>query len=165
MKGKICPPPPPLLHIPFLVTNVQTCLGPHCSYIKNKWPTVKTLAGCTDVTASQELCHLQMPYVNWPDFSKHSVFVYSHHSDHERTCQLNSNLRICSRNTSESTRQIWWWISSDNRGADSFGSLLFAQLFFSRIPNASCVADLDILRHIYSFLVYHDMETILALSE
>ena len=43
----------------------------------------KTLAGCTDVTASQELSHLQMPYVNWPDFSKHSVFVYSHHSDHE----------------------------------------------------------------------------------
>ena len=34
-----------------------------------------------DVTACLELRHLHMPYVNCPDFSKHSLFVYPHHSD------------------------------------------------------------------------------------
>ena len=80
MKGKNISS---LLHTPILVTYVQTRLGPHCSYLKMKYPTVKTLARCTNVTACRELRHLNMLYVHCPDFSKHSLFAYPHYSDHE----------------------------------------------------------------------------------
>ena len=36
-----------------------------------------------DVSASLELHHLHMPYVNCPDFSKLSPFAYPHQSGHE----------------------------------------------------------------------------------
>ena len=110
----------------------------------------KTLAGCTDVSASLELHHLHMPYLNCPDFSKLSAFAYPHRSGHEDMPleqQLSYLLSEYVWVFTNRTRQIWWWILSDSRDAESFGSLLFVQLYFSRIPNANYVADIDIHRH------------------
>ena len=99
-----------------------------------KYPTVKSLAGCTDVTPCLELHHLHLPYVNCPDFSKHSLFAYPHHSVHEDMPleQYISYFFIeYVRIFTNRTHQNWWWISSDSRGADLFRSFLFAVLLFT----------------------------------
>ena len=109
-----------------------------------------------------------MPYVNCPDFSKLSLFASPQHPDYVDSL-LNSIFRICSRNTSGSS------LIAHAKADDGFRPIVAVQTHldlcylhsftFSRIPNANCVADLDIHRHTDFFSVYHDVETICAFSE
>ena len=133
-----------------LVADVQRCLGPHCLHIKMKRSTGKTLAECTDAQADQELLPFpQALCINCTELSKHSLFAYPYHLDQEDMPLEQYDLCLFRKYVwifTVRTRKIWWWISSDSRGAYSFRSLLFAQLCFLRIPNANCEPDLDIHR-------------------
>ena len=73
-------------------------------FFHNDEKAVKALAGCTDVTAFLELRHLHKPFVKYLDFSKYYIHCsLTRTTLTMKTCNLNRNFRICSRNTSGSS--------------------------------------------------------------